>query len=219
MRFAAVFFDLGGVVLTSPFDAFAAHERERGLAPGFLRGVVHGGGEDGAWARLERGELPIDEFALAFEAECAAQGGEISVRDLMTAVSANSGPRPAMVTAIHRIRAAGLRTGAITNNWVGPGDGTDRIGTGLPGLFDAVIESATTGLRKPDPRIYRLACERLGVEPSASVFLDDLGVNLKPARALGMATIKVIDPADALRELEALLGIELGEAGPVWTSS
>jgi epoxide hydrolase-like predicted phosphatase len=114
-----------------------------------------------------------------------------------------------MVTAIERIRAEGLKVGALTNNW--RDSEAPKDGMVLDHLFDVVVESAIEGLRKPDPRIYELVCARLDVSPTATVFLDDLGVNLKPARAMGMATIKVADPRAAVAELEALLGFPLTE--------
>jgi len=208
-HFDAVLFDLGGVVLPSPFDAFASHERELGLPADFLRTIVARGGDTGAWSQLERGEINFSEFARLFEQECEAAGGAVSVAQLFGAIGGGSGPRPAMVRAIEAIRAHGLRTGAITNNWVVPEPGDQPFGDRFGSLFDVVIESSVTGLRKPDPRIYLLACEKLGVQPARCVFLDDLGVNLKPARQLGMHTIKVVDPATALTELRDALGFAL----------
>jgi putative hydrolase of the HAD superfamily len=216
-RFDAVVFDLGGVVVPSPLDAFRAYEARVGLPHRFLSEVVLAGGEEGAWSRLERGELSMDEFADEFSAECAMAGGAVDVDELFTDVHSSSGPRPEMVVAIGRIHSAGLKTGALTNNWRDERAADDATsGTPLPStldLFDVVVESAIVGLRKPDPRIYELACARLDVDPVCVVFLDDLGVNLKPARSMGMATIKVGDPAAALAELEALLGFPLGAAG------
>ncbi|HEY8215911.1 MAG TPA: HAD-IA family hydrolase [Acidimicrobiia bacterium] len=213
-RFDAVVFDLGGVVVPSPLDVFRAYEARAGLPHRFLSEVVLAGGDHGAWSRLERGELTMADFADEFAAECARAGGTVDVVELFAEVRGGSGPHAVMVTAIERIRAAGLKTGALTNNWHDPeasGDGGhDRVV--LHDLFDVVVESAVEGLRKPDPRIYELVCERLDVAPDATVFLDDLGVNLKPARAMGMATIKVEDPATAVAELEALLGFSLAEA-------
>jgi putative hydrolase of the HAD superfamily len=202
------------VVVPSPLDAFRAYEARAGLPHRFLSEVVLAGGEDGAWARLERGELSMDEFTDEFAAECAMAGGTVDVDELFAQVHTGSGPRPEMVVAIARIRSEGLKTGALTNNWRDE-RATDDVtpGTARPAmldLFDVVVESAIVGLRKPDPRIYELTCARLGVEPDATVFLDDLGVNLKPARSMGMATIKVGDPSAALAELEVLLGFRLG---------
>lgn len=206
-RIEAVVFDLGGVVYPSPLDVFRAYERDHGLPDRFLSEVVLADPEHGAWSRLERGELSVDEFCDAFDAECAAHGGTVSARDLMAAVGAGLEPRPVMVRAIHAIKQHGLKTGALTNNWAEePGA---KRGSPVTEWFDVVVESSVEGLRKPDPRIYRLVCARLEVEPGATVFLDDLGANLKPAREFGMTTIKVAEPEAALAELEAVLGFEL----------
>ncbi len=205
MPFRAVLFDLGGVVVGSPLEAIAQYEAELGLAPNTINHVVVATGPDGTWSRLERGELTLDAFHPAFEADCAAAGARISAREMMTRVAAATAPRPAMLEAIRCIRAAGLLAGAITNNWI-----TEDEGTGvLRDHFDAFVESAVVGIRKPDPRIYRLACEQLGIAPSDAVFLDDIGSNLKAARALGMTTIRVAAPDTALAELEDLLGFPL----------
>jgi putative hydrolase of the HAD superfamily len=204
----AVIFDLGGVVTGSPLAAIADHERVHHLPVGFVNRVVIDSGADGAWARLERGEIGLGAFYAAFERDCAAAGAHVSAAALMERVTAAAVPRPAMLAAVRRIGAAGLRTAALTNNWRTERDGTEP----LRRLFHVFVESAVVGLRKPDPRIYRLVCDRLGVEPAAAVFLDDIGANLKTARALGMTTIKVVEPGAALAELERLLGFALGEA-------
>jgi putative hydrolase of the HAD superfamily len=209
VTFEAVVFDLGGVVYPSPLDVFRAYERDHGLPDRFISEVVLADPEHGAWSRLERGELGFDEFCDAFDAECAAHGGTVSARDLMAAVGSELAPRPAMVAAIASIRRHGLKTGALTNNWSDDTTDGDRQRWSVTDWFDVVVESATEGLRKPDPRIYRLVCERLEVSPKATVFLDDLGANLKPARELGMTTIKVAEPDAALAELAAVLGFEL----------
>lgn len=210
----AVIFDLGGVVLPSPLDVFRAYEAREGLPHRFLSEVVLDGGENGAWSRFERGEVSPGEFARAFAVECETAGGRVDVAALLGEISTGSGPRPVMLEALRHIRARGLATAALTNNW-SSGDG-ERMGTRFPELFasfDLVVESAVEGLRKPDPRIYQLTCERLGVPSGEAVFLDDLGANLKPARALGMTTIKVEDPVVALEELATVLGFPL--TGPV----
>jgi putative hydrolase of the HAD superfamily len=205
MPFRAVIFDLGGVVVGSPLHAIAAYERERGLPSNAINRVVIETAPTGAWSRLERGELRLDDFYPAFEADCAGAGCTIDARELMVRVAAATAPRPAMLDAIRRIRESGLAAAAITNNWISEDEGT-RV---LAPHFHVFIESAVVGIRKPDPEIFRLACRELGVVPSEAVFLDDIGSNLKTARALGMATIKVTDPAEALAELESLLGFPL----------
>jgi putative hydrolase of the HAD superfamily len=164
--------------------------------------------EDGAWARFERSELAFTEFCVAFESECAAAGGTVDAAALMRSITTGFQPRSEMVVAIDRIRDEGLRVGALTNNWATSGERLNGDRNALP--FDTVVESAVEGIRKPDPAIYTLACERLSVAPVECVFLDDLGVNLKPARAIGMTTIKVVDAGRALEELSGHLGFALG---------
>ncbi len=205
MPFRAVIFDIGGVVVGSPLHAIAAFERAHGLPTGWINQHIAESGHEGAWARLERGELSLQQFLPVFEDECRQAGQSIDAAALMRAVQASTVPRPEMIRAIERIRTAGLRTGAITNNWLDDGDRSNA----LEQLFDVFVESARTGLRKPDPRIYLHACERLAVTPAEAVFLDDIGRNLKVARALGMTTIKVEEPTSALAELEQVLGFAL----------
>jgi putative hydrolase of the HAD superfamily len=206
MSVRAVIFDLGGVVLGSPLHAIARFEQERGIPGGFVNLRVAAGGAQGAWARLERGELSMENFYPAFEAECRSAGHDLDARTMFVQMAEASQPRASMLQAIRRIRENGLRAAALTNNWIAETEPT-RV---LEPHFDVFIESSVVGLRKPDPRIYELACERLGVRPAEAAFLDDIGGNLKAARALGMTTIKVVEPSSALRELEALLGFALG---------
>ena len=213
-KIAAVVFDIGGVVQDSPLHAIARYERERGIDPNAINRVVVAAGEQGAWARLERGELTARTFVEPFEADCRAHGLSVDGRYLMAKIAETSVPRPVMLEAIRRIRVAGLRVAALTNNWVADTprhepDGAETARSRLQLHFHVFVESAVVGLRKPDPRIYSLVCEKLGLPPSRVAFLDDIGRNLKPARELGMATIKVDDPEQALRELGALLGLDL----------
>lgn len=200
-----VVFDLGGVVMDSPLHAIARYERDHGLPPNAINRAVVDSGEAGAWSRLERGELAMEEFYGRFEADCRACGVEVSGAAVMAYVAEASVPRPQMLEAIRRIRERGLRVGALTNNW----KRSDTRATTLREHFHVFIESSVVGLRKPDPRIYELACRELGVAPPRAAFLDDIGRNLKAARALGMTTIKVDDPDAALRELGAVLGFDL----------
>ncbi len=202
----AVVFDMGGVVLGSPLAAIARYEREAGLPGDAVNRAVVGAGETGAWARLERGELTVEAFCEPFEADCRAAGLTVDARRLMAMMAEATVPRPRMLEAVRRLRGHGFRTAALTNNWVREGG---RIGAPLREHFDVFVESSMVGLRKPDPRIYELVCRVLRVAPARTAFLDDIGRNLKPARALGMATIKVDDADQALRELGALLGLDL----------
>ena len=200
----AVLFDFGGVVLSSPFDAFSRYEVDNGLPPGFIRGLNATNPDANAWARLERSEVNFDEFCRLYEAEAEAAGHPIDARQVMALLAGEI--RPEMVEAIRRC-AARLKTACLTNNFVLDGPRGQR--TEVMELFDVVVESSKVGVRKPDPRFYDIACELLDIKPPEAVFLDDLGVNLKPARAMGMTTIKVEDPAVAITELEAVVGFAL----------
>ena len=204
-----VLFDMGGVVMDSPLHAIARYERAHGLEANAVNRAIAAAGESGAWARLERGELTAETFCAPFEADCRAHGVEVSGAAIMAAIAEAGVARPMMLEAIRRLRAQRLRVGALTNNWKRAGPEDDVIPHRLKDHFDVFIESRVVGLRKPDPRIYALACRELGVPPERTAFLDDIGGNLKPARALGMSTIKVDTPEQALRELAALLGFDL----------
>lgn len=202
----AVIFDLGGVVMGSPLEAIARYERDHGLAPQAIGRAIRAAGESGAWSRLERGELSLQAFVTPFEEECRSCGVALDGARLMGYIAEAGTPRPVMIEAIDRIRARGLRTGALTNNWVSD---VPRGPHPVREHFDVFVESSVVGLRKPDPRIYELACRELRVAPARSAFLDDIGSNLKAARALGMRTIKVTDPERALQELSDVLGFDL----------
>ena len=169
-----------------------------------MNGVVVDSGPTGAWSRLERGEIDMEDFHRAFEAECLGAGHAVSGAELMLRI-ATCGPRPTMVEAIRRIRARPLAVAALTNNWSSEEDGTGP----LRAEFDVFVESSVVGLRKPDPRIYEHVCSELAVAPSQAVFLDDIGRNLKTARTLGMTTLKVDDPGAALDALADILGFPL----------
>lgn len=205
-RFDAVLFDFGGVLADGPFDAFTRYEEEKGLPAGFVRNLNATDHETNAWAQLERGEVGIDEFCDLFEAEAQRAGGKVDARVLISSIQGSR--RPAMIEAVRRCHEH-FQTALLTNNFVRV-RGTDAH-LWLDELFDVVVESAVEGIRKPDPAFYRLACDLLGVGPSKCVFLDDLGVNLRPAREMGMTTIKVTEPADAIEELQVLLDLDLSD--------
>lgn len=209
----AVLWDFGGVFTTSPFEAFNRYEAEVGLPRDFIRRVNSTNPHDNAWARMERGEIGVDEFARDFEAEARALGGELSGRRVIELLG--GALRPEMVSALKQVREH-HRVACITNNMPsghGPafafGSAREAELAEVFALFELVVESSKLGLRKPDPRIYRHAVERLGVAPEACVYLDDLGINCKPAREMGMRTIKVDNAVQAIGELEALLGLRL----------
>lgn len=204
----AVLFDFGGVVLTSPFDAFAAYEVEAGLPPDTIRTINATDPDTNSWARFERREVDPEEFCVLFEAEAAERGYSVDAHQVLAGLHGNL--RPTMVEAVRRCSVA-LRTALLTNNITPLAEQEAQRSEVLDvvGLFEVVVESSVVGCRKPEPAFYEVACERLGVTPEACVFLDDLGINLKPARAMGMTTIKVGDPAAAIADLESVLGIPL----------
>lgn len=204
MRYRAVIFDLGGVVLDSPFPVFAEHERARGLPAGAVTRVILAGGSDGPWARLERGTLSYDAFCEALDDDARRAGFELDTAALMHGIAERSRIVPEMLAAVRRIRADGFRVAALTNNWEAP-DALHARMQELRDEFDVFVESCREGLHKPDPRIYEIVLERLGVAADEVIFLDDIGRNLKPAGALGMTTIKVTCPEQALAELDRLL--------------
>jgi putative hydrolase of the HAD superfamily len=210
MGIRAVIFDFGGVILTSPFEAFARYERDNGLPDGLLRRLNATDPDTNAWAQLERSEVDWAGFADLYQAEARAAGHEIDGRAVLALLAGEV--RPAMVEALRRCHDR-LKTALLTNNFVVPGAGgqalPERPMAGLAELFDVVIESSQVGVRKPDTAIYELVCRELGIEPREAVFLDDLGGNLKPARAMGMTTIKVDDPDEALTRLERVVGFPL----------
>ena len=211
MAIEAVIFDFGGVLTSSPFEAFARFETERGLPVDIIRRTNAANHLENAWAKFERAEVDIDTFDDLFAMESRALGAEVRGRDVLPLLQGDL--RPEMVEALKRIKAQ-FRTGCITNNLpanaIGSRTGRSLYVAEVMVLFDHVIESAKIGLRKPDPRIYQLMIETLKVDPQNCVYLDDLGVNLKPAREMGMTTIKVTSGAQAIAELEAATGLKLG---------
>ncbi|MFC0588712.1 HAD-IA family hydrolase [Novosphingobium aquiterrae] len=214
-RFDAVIFDFGGVITASPFEAFNRLEAERGLPRDFIREVNAANPDGNAWALFERAEIDAARFDTLFAAEAAALGHTLDGASVLAVLS--GAIRPAMVTALDQLKAAGFRLACITNNVpAGHGAGMARSGDAKDAYeqvfarFEQVIESSKAGVRKPDPRIYLLMCERLGLEPAACVYLDDLGINCKPAAQLGMQAIKVTSGEQALADLSAIVGLALG---------
>jgi putative hydrolase of the HAD superfamily len=209
----AVLWDFGGVILSSPFEAFNRYEAEIGLPKDFIRGLNARNGDTNAWAKMERSEVSLEGFVELFEEEARQQGHKLDGWRILQSLSGDI--RPQMVEALRRCSRA-FRVACITNNMKhGEGPGMARSAdkakavAEIMTLFEHVVESSKLGLRKPDPRIYQHACDLLGVRPDDCVYLDDLGINLKPARALGMRTIKVGDPDVAIDELQAMVGIPL----------
>ena len=210
MKTKAVIFDFGGVITSSPFEAFNAFEVERGYLKNIIRRINSTNPNGNAWALFERNEIDAGQFDEMFTAEAAARNHVIRGSDVLALLSGSI--RPAMVAKIDACKAAGLKVGCLTNN-VQTGHGAGMAGSdakageiaAIMAKFDVVIESSKVGLRKPDPRIYAMVCEQLGVEPTECIYLDDLGINCKPAASMGMHAIKVESEAQALADLDALL--------------
>eukprot|EP01116_Phalansterium_solitarium_P004073 TRINITY_DN14964_c0_g1_i1.p1 TRINITY_DN14964_c0_g1~~TRINITY_DN14964_c0_g1_i1.p1 ORF type:complete len:230 (+),score=64.26 TRINITY_DN14964_c0_g1_i1:166-855(+) len=212
----AVIFDLGGVVFRSPFAAMGRLENDLHLPKGSLNAVIARSGHNGPFARLERSDISFSQFVAAFEADCLRAGHRVSASVFLSAIDeATRTPNEAMIEAIKILRSRGLLTAALTNNFFTSDAAGVRRESELPtllhGLFDQIVESRLVGLNKPDPKIYELACEGLGVRPGEAVFLDDIGRNLKAAAAVGLRTIKVAqdDVAPAIVELERVVGVSL----------
>jgi putative hydrolase of the HAD superfamily len=216
----AVLWDFGGVILSSPFESFNKYEEEHGLPRDFIRGLNAKNPDANAWAQMERSDVDLATFCRLFEAEAEAAGGTLVGADVLAMLSGEV--RPQMVEAQRRIKAAGLRQALLTNNFTSDEQAESSALTGGPSMgyrrpeveeamsiYDCVIESSKAGVRKPDPAAYQLVLDTLGLPADAFVYLDDLGINLKPAKAIGMTTIKVVDPDAALKELSEVLGLDL----------
>jgi putative hydrolase of the HAD superfamily len=210
LKFTAVIFDFGGVITSSPFEAFARFEAERGFPDGTIRGLNATDPDNNAWARFERAEILPAEFDAQFSRQAQAAGYAISGHDVLALLSGEI--RPAMVAMLDQLKAEGYILGCITNN-VPAGKGAGMAGTAekaeavaaIMARFDHIIESSKAGIRKPDPRIYQMMCDALAVSPEACIYLDDLGINCKPAATLGMYAIKVVNEAQALEDLRTAL--------------
>jgi putative hydrolase of the HAD superfamily len=203
----AVLWDFGGVVLSSPFEAFARYETQAQLPIGTIRTLNATNPDTNAWAKFERSDVTFDEFCTLFEQEALAAGHIVDARMIMSLL--HGVIRPEVVAAIRRCKAEGYLVACLTNN-VTTGEDSHKHSdvAEVMALFDHVTESRLMGVRKPEKRFYELACNALGIDASEAIFLDDLGINLKPAAALGMRTIKVGDPAVALQELGAILQLD-----------
>jgi putative hydrolase of the HAD superfamily len=213
MSYQAVLWDFGGVITSSPFAGFNRYDAERGLPLDFIRRVNATDPDTNAWAQFEANRIDIETFDHLFLAESTAAGHAIPGREVIALLSGDV--RPRMVQVLRRVKRD-FKIACLTNNVrAGKGPGMSRSEASAErvreamALFEHVLESSREGLRKPQPEFYLLACERLGVNPARVVYLDDLGINLKPARELGMTTIKVVSEAQAIRDLGTTLGVAL----------
>ena len=211
----AILWDFGGVFTTSPFEAFARFETARGLPKDFIRTINSTNPNDNAWARFESSVIDANGFDHEFRQEAEALGHSVRGKDVLELLSGEF--RPRMIAALAKCKKH-YKVGCITNNMKKAGDGPamatsdDRAeqAAKVMAMFDVIVESSVEGVRKPQPRIYEIACERLGVVPERALFLDDLGINLKPARAMGMTTIKVVTEEQAIGELADVTGLKFG---------
>ncbi len=214
MAIEAVIWDFGGVFTTSPFEAFNRYEAARGLPKDLIRTINATNPHENAWALFERAEIDAKGFDGIFAAEAKALGHDVRGVDVLPLLSGDVRPRVAAALAACKAR---FKVGCITNNMQSAGHGAGMAATSekaakvaeIMAQFDAVIESSKVGVRKPDPKIYLMMCELLAVEPAHCVYLDDLGINCKPAAALGMSAIKVVSEDQAMAELSALTGLSL----------
>lgn len=209
-HFKGVIFDLGGVVFSSPMQAFSKFEKQHDLEHNFLNHMIVRNGEQSAWSQLERGLLALnDDFFELFDREIHEAGAAgFSSRELMQEVNNSMGVNQVMLNAINTLKQHRMTVAALTNNWV-EGDKNAGFGEQIKQHFDIFVESAKEGIQKPNPEIYKLTLERMNLQASETVFLDDIGRNLKSAKALGIHTIKVIDPEIAVKELAEALDIDL----------
>ena len=218
MTFNTIIFDFGGVITSSPFEAFNRMEAKRGLPKDFVRSVNARNPDDNAWAKFERAECGAAEFDALFAAEARVLGHELDGASVIACLSGDI--RPEMVAALDVLKSKGFALGCITNNVrSGKGAGmavSDEKAAAISAVmatFNHIIESSKVGVRKPDPRIYAMMCAALAVSPSQCIYLDDLGINCKPAAAMGMAAIKVTSGAQALNDLGALLALTFTPVG------
>ena len=203
MKYKAIIWDFGGVITSSPFDAFNEFEEVNGLPKDIIRTINSENPDMNAWAQFESNGITIDQFDDLFLKEAKAKGFDIKGRDIIKLLKGSI--RENMVSFLRELKS-NFKLGCITNN-VKPSseENTDNETKEAMSIFDHVIESSIVGIRKPNPEIYMMSCDALNVSPDQCIYLDDLGINLKPARELGMTTIKVIQPDDAIQEVRNLL--------------
>ncbi len=213
-KYTHIIFDFGGVITASPFEAFNRLEEERGLPRDFVRRVNAADPDTNAWAKFERAEIDAAAFDALFAAEAKALGHDLEGEAVLAVLA--GAVRPAMVAVLDTLKAEGFGIACITNNVPsGKGAGmarSEKLAAEVAAImarFDHVIESSKVGVRKPDPRIYEMMCEKLGARPANCIYLDDLGINCKPASQLGMHAIKVTSGEQALADLSAALEMDL----------
>ncbi|MFL2815979.1 MAG: HAD-IA family hydrolase [Alphaproteobacteria bacterium] len=203
MKYKAIIWDFGGVITSSPFEAFNAFEEANSLPKDIIRTINSENPDMNAWAQFESNSITIGQFNDLFLKEAKAKGFDIKGRDIIKLLKGSI--RENMVSFLRELKSD-FKLGCITNNVKSSSqENTDNETEEVMSIFDHVIESSIVGIRKPNPEIYMMSCDALNVSPDQCIYLDDLGINLKPARELGMMTIKVIQPEDAIQEVRNLL--------------
>ena len=203
MKYKAIIWDFGGVITSSPFEAFNQFEEANGLPRDIIRTINSENPDTNAWAKFESNSVTIDVFNDLFLKEAKAKGFDIKGKDIIKLLKGSI--RKNMVSFLRELKSD-FKLGCITNNVKSSSEeNNDNETKEAMSLFDHVIESSIVGIRKPNPEIYMMSCDALKVSPDQCIYLDDLGINLKPARELGMTTIKVIQPEDAIQEVRNLL--------------
>ena len=208
MNYKAVIWDFGGVITSSPFEAFNKFELDNNLPKDIIRTINSENPDDNAWAKFERNDIDLNEFDTLFSKEADKKGFQISGKQVVKLLSGDI--RKPMVDFLLSLKE-NYKLGCITNNIQnGKDDKVNHLNQAsqVMKIFDHIIESSRVGLRKPDPKIYYMSCDALGVRPEECIYLDDLGINLKPARKIGMTTIKVIDPNEAIDEVKKYLQLK-----------
>lgn len=210
MNYTSIIFDFGGVITSSPFEAFNRMEQQRGIPKDSVRRINSNNPDGNAWALFERAEIDAAQFDMLFANEAAMLDIDLRGADVLACLAGDI--RPAMVRALDVLKDKGFTLGCITNNVPsGKGAGmaiSDEKAAAVSDVmdrFDHIIESSKAGIRKPDPRIYQMSCDALSVYPEQCIYLDDLGINCKPAAALGMTAIKVTSGEQALGDLAEYL--------------
>ena len=213
LRFSSVFWDFGGVITSSPFEAFSKFETDNHLPKDFIRKINSTNHKSNAWAKLEQSKINLDEFDELFREESKSLGHEVSGGVVLSLLQGEV--RPEMVSALEKLKMENFKLACLTNNFNSGDknqsalDDANKERLKIINNFDYIIESKELGIRKPDLDFYLRALEITGADPKETIFLDDLGINLKPAKELGIATIKVLDSSQALKELTDLTGINL----------
>ena len=210
-EYSSIFWDFGGVITSSPFEAFNKFEIKNNLPENFLRKVNSTNPQSNAWALLEQSKITQMEFNELFFQESSDLGYGVDGLEVLNLLEGDL--RLGMVEIIKTLKKKGFTQACLTNNFIPDNDNQpDMIDlnkkTEIFNLFDFVFESKEIGLRKPDQAFYDYVLEKVDTSPEKIIFLDDLGINLKPAKAMGITTIKVISESQAKADLENLLKIK-----------